>query len=232
MQAPSTHAVVADRFARQVLGDRDAAAVLGACIEQRREQRAVRLLGAEHRVDEQVLQRPAERLAPLMPVELERGIGRQVDRRHDRHRQTREPPHGQFALHPAKPRELQAVDADGKHFRARLVGDDARAFVHLHQRAGVREAAFGEDHQLAAVIAHRLDHVLHRIGRLHIDLEDVDGGEERPRPPLSRHARMHREGRALRQITGDQARIGEREMVRDDDDAIARGAVVLESRSR
>ena len=99
---------------------------------------------------------------------------------------SREPPHRQLALHPAKPRELQAVDADGQNLRARLVGDDARALIDLHQRAGLGQPPFGKDHQLAPVIAHRLDHVLDRIGRLHIHLEDVDGGEERPRPPLPR----------------------------------------------
>ena len=46
--------------------------------------------------------------------------------------------------------ELRAVDAHRHHHGVGMVGDHARAFIDLHQRAGDGDSPLGKDHAVAA----------------------------------------------------------------------------------
>ena len=192
------HPVVADRHARDVLGDDRPRAIRVARVQQCREQVPAGVLRAEHRVHHHVPQGAAGRLAALPRRQIVGVRRRERDRRQDVQSNRREPAQAQLAAHAAETAELQSLDADRHDQRLRPVGDHRGAFVDLHQPAGAGHAAFGKDHQLAPVVAHRLDHALHRIGRLHVHRKRLDRGEERLEVPLRGLRRMDGEGRDCR----------------------------------
>ena len=115
-------------------------------------------------------------------------------------------------------RALRALDADGHDHGIRLVGDHRGAVIHLHQRAGHRDAAFREDHH-RLLAGDQLDEVARteRLGR--IDRDVADQLEEDLRPPGLGDAGVDGEGRVDRQHRMQQRAIDQADMVRRDQHA-------------
>ena len=93
--------------------------------------------------------------------------------------------------------------------------DECRAFIHLHQRTGHGDAAFGEDHHRTPGLD-QFDDFLdrHRAGR--IDREIVDLAQDQAEEEVARDARMHHKYRIERQEQPQQQAIQKRFMVGDD----------------
>ncbi len=157
------------------------------------------------------------------------GSTAECDRRQHGQRQRREPAPRRPAAHAGQLGELQPVDAHRDDHGARLVGDHARALVHLHQRAGGGDAALGEHHQRLAV-AHRAHHRLgaERVGR--VDREVRTAARNGRAHQRSRDVDVDGEGGRARQERGDEAAVQEALVVDHDHRAPVRRRQVLQPR--
>ena len=212
-EAAHDQAVIAGGIALDVLQHSVTAAMRGPRVQQRLEQGAVDVRGAEHHVGHHVIELVGLMLAERRAAKALRRI--ELDGRQEGERDLREPAQPEFPAHARERRILGAVDPHGKHFGLGHLGNRSRPLIDLHERPGDGQAAFREDHHPVALFqfidqgAER-----HRIRR--VDGNHVEEIEGQPCPPVFRHMGVDGEAGALGQERREQRAIEQRGMVGDD----------------
>ena len=214
--------VIGRRLALDVFEHHVAAPMGVARVEQRFEQRAVDVGGAEDHVGHHVIEAVRLVLAKRRAAHALRRV--ELHGRQEGDGDLGEPAQPQLAAHAREGRVERAVDPDRQHARLGHLGDGAGPLIDLHQRARHGEAAFGEDHHLAALLQLIHQHAQrHGVGR--VDGDHVEQREGGLRPPGLGHMAVDGEARPLGQEGGEQRPVEIGAVVGDDHRLAARRAV-------
>ena len=223
-ETPHHQAVVACRVALDVLDHQMLSAMRGAGIEHGLKQRAAGVRGAEHHVGHHIIELVGLVFAQCRAPKAFRRI--EFHRRQKRQRDPGKPLEPKLAAHARERCELRTVDPDGQHAGFAHLGDGAGAFIDFHQGAGDGQAAFRENHHLAALFQLFHQHAQrHRVGGINRD--HVEERETKARPPGFGDMGVDGETGAVGQEGREQRAIEQRGVIGDDDGFPSGGAEIL-----
>jgi hypothetical protein len=201
-------------------------AMVATGAHHRREQRLVVKGGRVADLQHGGQQRIGGARPPLAATRL--GWHREAARRQHRQGDGRQAALPHLAAQAREMRILRTVDRDRQELGLGVLGDECRAFVDFHQRRAGRHAAFGKDHERAAVtqqVGERLD----GAGVQGVEFVPVDETQQRAHPRSARGGGTDGEHRLERQEQVEQQAVDERGVIGHQHDARTGRAQVLEA---